>query len=897
MNAGTGGIRSRLAELRAGSESRLRASLGPRLREARNPLARLVLASIDRRRRGPYVRGIRDVGRTPLISVAMVAGSAAEGRLRAAIESVRRQYYPRWELRVVHTASGNPWLSQMLERYARRDPRIEATSWDSDWDAAHAANHALRGCRGEHVAFLGPSDQLTADALFHVAVELDLDPAADVLYSDEATIDARGMVTELVVKPDWSPTYLLAGADPGRLLVVRRSLLDELGGFDAGLGEARELELALRLSDRTAGVRHLPRTLYYRRQDGSRAESGPPGGDSDELRAAAVSDHLRGLGVPVIAEADPEVPGRCRLLGAPRAEQPPVSVVVPWLARDGPDEDSVASIVERTDYPRLEVIVVDVSGDGGAAHALDRLPIRVVEGDGAGASAVRALNLGASEARGELLVLLAEAIEITDPDWLRELAPYASLPAVGAVGPLLVGPHGKVEQAGLALAAHGPAAVMRGFPADRAGLPDCVGCAHDVSALSAACMLVPRALYMELGGLSEDYSYAYHDIDLCLRLRRRGSHVVCAPRSRVGLRDGAAVGEPDPVDAALLHDSWREELAGGDRYFRPKIAASARRTSPAGGSGSPARNSAPQRLWSGLVRPVRGRPQPRIGRLRHHPPKPLAVPGRYLRAPELADPPLISIATPSLNQAPHIESTIRSALDQGYPRLEYIVQDGGSTDGTAEVLERYRSQLHDVEIAPDEGQSEAINTALARAGGDLLGYLNSDDLLLPGSLAYVARYFARHPEVDVVYGHRVLIDVQGREIGRWVLPPHDDEILSWADYVPQETLFWRRRIWEAGGGGVDESFRFAMDWDLLVRFREAGASIVRLPRFLGAFRVHEAQKSSAAADTLGASEMNRIRERLHGRHVDLGEVKTRIRPYLRRHLLYDRLYRLGLLRY
>src|SRR5262249_39076636 len=154
------------------------------------------------------------------------------------------------------------------------------------------------------------------------------------------------------------------------------------------------------------------------------------------------------------------------------------------------------------------------------------------------------------------------------------------------------------------------------------------------------------------------------------------------------------------------------------------------------------------------------------------------------------------------------------------------------------------------------------------------------DLLLPSALAYVGAFFAQHPEVDALYGHRVLIDDDDQEIGRWVLPPHDDEVLSWADYVPQETLFWRRRVWERVNARFDDTFQFAMDWDLLVRLRDAGARLVRVPRFLGAFRVHAEQKSSAQIATIGEREMMRIRERIHGRAVSYEEISRHVRRYL-----------------
>jgi len=296
-------------------------------------------------------------------------------------------------------------------------------------------------------------------------------------------------------------------------------------------------------------------------------------------------------------------------------------------------------------------------------------------------------------------------------------------------------------------------------------------------------------------------------------------------------------------------------------------------------------------------RSLRARLSPKLGVLDQYPPRPLRVPPSYAARPALHAPPLITLVTPSFCQAPFLERTLQSALGQEYPRLEYIVQDGGSPDGSASILERYRTRLARCVSAPDRGQAHALNRGFAGSNGDLMGYLNSDDLLVPGALHAVAAAFGRHPEVDVVYGHRIVVDEEDREIGRWVLPAHDDAVLSWADYVPQETLFWRRRIWERVGARIDESFRFAMDWDLLLRFRDAGARFLRLPRFLGCFRVHEAQKTTAQMEGVGLAEMARLRERCHGRPVTEAEVRRHLRPYLKRHVVLHKCYRLGLARY
>ena len=196
---------------------------------------------------------------------------------------------------------------------------------------------------------------------------------------------------------------------------------------------------------------------------------------------------------------------------------------------------------------------------------------------------------------------------------------------------------------------------------------------------------------------------------------------------------------------------------------------------------------------------------PQLGVLYQHDPAPFHVPEHYLRLGSLPSPPLISIVTPTMNSEQFVTHTIDSVIDQGYPRLEYIIQDGDSTDDTLQIVESYSSKIAHLNSARDSGMSQAINRGFSHATGEILAYLNSDDLLLPGSLHYVASYFAAHPEVDVVYGHRVIINMNNAEIGRWVLPPHDSAVLSWADYVPQETLFWRRRIWDKVGSAMDET--------------------------------------------------------------------------------------------
>lgn len=249
----------------------------------------------------------------------------------------------------------------------------------------------------------------------------------------------------------------------------------------------------------------------------------------------------------------------------------------------------------------------------------------------------------------------------------------------------------------------------------------------------------------------------------------------------------------------------------------------------------------------------------RMGNLRQYPPTeirqevldPGDFTGRY---------PSIAIVTPTFNQGRFIERTVRSVMDQAYPALNYAIYDGASKDDTVSVVQGLAAEYDfKWKSEPDNGQADAINKAFSMVDGEIMGWLNSDDLLMPRALLFVGAFFDQNPDVDVIYGHRLLINENDMEIGRWITPPYHDDALTYFDYVPQETLFWRRNIWEKAGGKLNVDFHFALDWDLLQRFRKAGAKIVRVPRFLGCFRVHPEQKTSAKMADVGKTEMSWLR--------------------------------------
>jgi glycosyltransferase involved in cell wall biosynthesis len=252
--------------------------------------------------------------------------------------------------------------------------------------------------------------------------------------------------------------------------------------------------------------------------------------------------------------------------------------------------------------------------------------------------------------------------------------------------------------------------------------------------------------------------------------------------------------------------------------------------------------------------------------------------------------PQIALVTPNYNCGKYIERTIQSIVEQGYPNLVYHVQDGGSNDSSLGVIRNYSERVSSWESVKDRGQSHAINLGFQRVTGDVMGWLNSDDILLPRALDRVGKFFARHPDIGVVYGHRLLIDSEDRVINRWVLPAHDHRMIQWADYIPQETMFWRRSLWEQVGGMINEQFQFAMDWELILRFRRAGAKFYRLPYLLAAFRITDQQKTSQLLASVGRRESNLLRRQELGFIPSDEEISKQLKSYTRRHWWAEKLY-------
>ncbi len=238
--------------------------------------------------------------------------------------------------------------------------------------------------------------------------------------------------------------------------------------------------------------------------------------------------------------------------------------------------------------------------------------------------------------------------------------------------------------------------------------------------------------------------------------------------------------------------------------------------------------------------------------------------------------PLVSVVTPSYNQVQFLEATIRSVLEQDDARIEYILIDGGSTDGSLEVIQRYADRLAYWVSEPDRGQTDAINKGFARAKGEILAWLNSDDTYLPGAVGEATNYLVSHPEAGMVYGDANLVDERGQVMGRFPARQTDYRRLRRGYvHIPQQTAFFRASLWKQVGP-LDPTFFFAMDYDLWVRLARL-APLHYTPQLWANFRLHGSGKSVVADDRCWP-EMLRVHQREGGSRFSWLYFKARIRP-------------------
>nr|MBA2242965.1 glycosyltransferase family 2 protein [Chthoniobacterales bacterium] len=439
---------------------------------------------------------------------------------------------------IADDASTNPEVRQFLEQAARGEPRIRLTFRERNGHISACSNSAFALATGEWCALLDHDDVMAENALSWVALEIDEFPECGLIYSDEDKIDASGRRSEPFFKTDFDPQLLLGQNYINHLGIYRASLLREIGGFREGFEGSQDYDLALRCIERLRPeqVRHIPRILYHwRMAAGSLASEVDAKPYAREAARRAIADHLRRRQIAAQVAPCPENPESHRVIYDSPDPLPLVSVIIPMRDQVQLLVKCVRSLCEKTDYPAIQIIVVDNgSTERESLEILQNFGREsdfVVLRDEAQFNFGGLNNLALPAARGELLVFLNNDIEAAEPDWLREMVSHAVRPEVGAVGARLWYPDGTLQHGGVVLglggvAGHAHHRIPRGHPGyyNRAWLQ------HNCSAVTAACLVVRKQVFEEAHGFDEvNLPINFNDIDFCLRLRERGLQIIWTP--------------------------------------------------------------------------------------------------------------------------------------------------------------------------------------------------------------------------------------------------------------------------------------------------------------------------------------------------------------------------------
>ncbi|QGJ71855.1 O-antigen biosynthesis glycosyltransferase rfbC [Planctomycetales bacterium 10988] len=510
----------------------------------------------------------------PLISVVIPLYNTPSEFLHKAIKSVEKQIYENWELWLIDDASPKRHVLTIAEAAQNRDARVKVYSRPQNGNISAATNDGFARAQGEFVALLDHDDELTEDALSEIITYLNEHPDTDIIYTDQDKKDTTGKRHTPFFKPDWSLEYFRSVMYVGHLLVARKTLIEEVGGSDSEFDNVQDYELMLRMCEKTSKIAHIPKILYHWRAiPGSIAEDAAAKCDVDALQEKAVQNHLNRMNFPGLAIGGYQG-HRVTIRPLPRETGPLVSIMIP--TKDQPDYIGrcLKSIYQKTAYRNFEVILANhQTEDAFALEIMKRYPTKVLDVSGefhfAGFN-----NQMAKVAQGEYLLLLNNDTEIIHSDWLDHLLLYAEQEDVGAVGPKLIYPDKTVQHAGVILGPRGTADhLMRNFPHDCDGYCGSLNTTKEVSAVTAACLLISKEKYLKVGGLNELYKRHYEDLDFCLKLRREGYRNLYVGTTELIHHESKTRGKKYNYTArVLILDQWEEMIEKGDPYYNCNFA-------------------------------------------------------------------------------------------------------------------------------------------------------------------------------------------------------------------------------------------------------------------------------------------------------------------------------------
>ncbi len=523
--------------------------------------------------------------RPPLISVIMPTFNSNLEWLRAALDSVKEQIYPHWELCIADDASDAPEVHALLAQYAAADSRIRWLKRPVNGHISAASNSALTLAQGEFVALLDHDDQLHPLALWFMAEAIVTHPDAGLIYSDEDKLDADGQRCDPYFKCQYNPELMLGQNMVSHLGCYRRALVMDAGGFREGLEGSQDYDLALRLIEtlQPHQIVHVPRVLYHWRIiPGSTAQSVDEKPYAQVAAQRTVREHLQRRGLAAEVLPCPEAPHLQRVRLARPSPLPLVTIIIPTRDRAQLLDPCITSLQRLTTYAPIEIIVVDNGSVEPETHALfERLRqdgVTILRDERSfNYSALN--NRAAALARGQLLCLMNNDIEILTPDWLEEMVSWAVLPEVGAVGARLWYPNGTLQHAGVIVGLGGVAGHPHtGLPVGDTGYFGRSVLLQSFSAVTAACLVIRKSVFDEVGGLDETLAVAFNDVDFCLRVRAAGYRNVWTPAAEMIHHESASRGLEDTLakqrrffgEVALMQERWAT-LIHDDPAYSPNL--------------------------------------------------------------------------------------------------------------------------------------------------------------------------------------------------------------------------------------------------------------------------------------------------------------------------------------
>ncbi|MBJ7594982.1 MAG: glycosyltransferase [Candidatus Dormibacteraeota bacterium] len=503
----------------------------------------------------------------PQVSIIMPTFNPDEDWLRPAIESVLGQVYENWELCVADDASTAPHVRHILDQFAAADSRIKVVRRSENGGIAAASASALELAAGEFIALLDHDDLLRPHALHRMVELLQTDPELDVMYSDEDMLLPDGSFGKPFFKPGWSPNLLLSVNYVCHFLMLRRALVDRVGGFRPGFDGAQDHDLVLRATEAARHVGHVPDILYaWRQVPGSVALAGDAKMYAYEAGQRAVEEALsrRGLAGRVTRAEDlGRYHVRLDIVDAPH-----VAIVIPTRDRVELLRACIESIESKSTYTNRSITIIDNdSVDRETLAYLGSVPYQVVRKPGH-FNYSRLINLARKSIDAPYMLTVNNDVTVVTPDWIEALLEHVQRPEVGAAGGRLLYPDGRVQHEGI-----GIGNVRGGYIAANLDAWWMGRVIRDVSAVTGACQMVKTSVFDEVGGYDETLQVGFNDVDFCLRVHKAGYLVVYTPFAELIHPESGSRGKAlDPVaDYEIFWDRWG--VAGGihDPYLSPHL--------------------------------------------------------------------------------------------------------------------------------------------------------------------------------------------------------------------------------------------------------------------------------------------------------------------------------------